>query len=141
MCNLRGKPVVTFSHTRADPTLGHEPLVPAHINVEDIDVELRLPFYRFGHIPACKDSVPGEFAKDGFDGALLRTVPLFQCFDHLMVSVRVVEVDVKRWLIVVMGFGYSAILCPEVNTMISVRGIKDPHDPTPVFRSPGARGS
>ena len=35
--DLRGEPVVTFRSAREDLALGHEPLVPAHVHVEEID--------------------------------------------------------------------------------------------------------
>jgi hypothetical protein len=42
-------------------------------------------------------------------------------------------------LVVVMDFCYGTVLYPEIDAFVPVRGVKDPHDPSPECR--GACGS
>ncbi len=84
--------------------LGHEPLVAPHIDIEEIDVELCLLFDCLGNIPAGSNRVAREIAEDGVDGALLRTVPFFERLDHLVICVRVMEVNKEGRIVVMMDF-------------------------------------
>ena len=43
---------------------------------------------------------------------------------------RVVEVDEKGRMVIVMDFCYFPILCPEINPSIPVRRVNDPHLPS-----------
>ena len=104
MPDLRGKPVVTFRSAREDPTLGHEPLVPAHVHVEEIDPVLSLLFNCLGNIPAGNNGVTRKLAKNSADGAFLSVVPFFQCLDHLVMDVRVVEMNVEGRIVLIMDF-------------------------------------
>ena len=47
--DLRGEPVVTFPCTGKDPAFCHEPLVAAHVHVEEIDL---------GTVPAARSLRP-----------------------------------------------------------------------------------
>jgi len=58
-----------------------------------------------------------------------------------MVGMRVVEVDVKGRLVIVVDFCYCTIFGPEIDAAITVCGVKDPHDPSPACRGSGACGS
>ena len=57
--DLRGKPVVTLPCTGKDPVFCHEPLVAAHVHVEEIDLVLCLSLDGLGNFPACTTAYPG----------------------------------------------------------------------------------
>ena len=78
-----------------DPLLRHEALVPANIDIEELYVKLCLLFDGFGNFTACTDGVPRKIPEDGPDSTLLRTVPLLEGINHIVMGGRVVEMDEK----------------------------------------------
>ncbi len=77
--------------------------------------------------------------EDSPDGTLLCTVPLLEGINHIVMSGRVVEVDEKRGVVLVMDFYDRALFCPEVHPAVPVRRVNDPHLPSCGIRSgPGA---
>lgn len=110
---------------------GHEPLVPAHVNVEEVHVEPCLQLDRLGDIAARVHRVAREVPEDGADGALLRTIALAERIDHSGVLVRVAEVDEEGRLVIVVHLCHGAVLRPQIHAAVPVRGVKDPHRPPP----------
>jgi len=74
----------------------HKSLVSAYIHVENLYVKLCLSLDRFCNITAGIDLIPRNFSEDSPYHALFRIVPFYQSFDHLMMSVRVVEMH-REW--------------------------------------------
>src|SRR5665647_3914707 len=115
--------------------LRHKALVPAHINIEELHVKSCLLFDGLCNITARVYRVSRKVPKDRPDGTLFCTVPFFKGINHIVVSGLVVEVDEKRWIVLVMDFCDRAIFCPEIHPAVPVRRVNDPHLPSYGLRS------
>src|SRR5208283_3273670 len=98
--DLRRKPVIPFSCTGIDSPFCHEPLIATYIHVEKIHIILCLPLDCLGHIPSCAHSISRDLPENGTNSALLCAVPLFERLDHLVMSMRIVEVDGKGRMVI-----------------------------------------
>ena len=105
------------------------------INVVEFGIELCLFFDCFGDIPACIHRVPGKLAKMTlimYSSAAYRSL---KHLDHLMMHVRGMEVNIKRWCVVVMDLRDDSVFGPEINAAIPVRSVKNPHLPSDLLDS------
>jgi hypothetical protein len=97
--------------------LGHEPLVPPHVHVEELCITLCLLLDCFRNSPAGMYAEPVEIPKKGPERTGLSKVAFRKCIDHLVMRGGIGKVQVERRVVVMVPAFHAAIPVPEIHAI------------------------